>query len=378
MSSDSTITEDTNNIVAFLKKRKPLERIVEFPKIPVLYFEAMGAGYEKNVYAEKLGIKYAPVGVIFLEKNYEGWLDLTSKVIVTDPVLISQISKDADEYQAKSREYLSGVCKSSDDTFSVSELRNAINKINEISSAMYYRYIFFTDELFNISDEKIIINLQETRLRLDDFVTNYLFKAYDKVFHLLIDKFSFPREIIERATTSEIFELLEKNEIDEFRYLVERPIAFIFIEGQKTVLFGNDAMEVINFLRSQGAEEPNTVKAKRESIIEGKVGNKGQAIGRVIILRAEDYYNKEKIKSLNREKQYILVTPMTTPKLVPYVKNALGFVTDEGGITCHAAIVSRELGIPCIIGTKIATKVLKDGDLVEVDADNGVVKILNK
>jgi len=53
-------------------------------------------------------------------------------------------------------------------------------------------------------------------------------------------------------------------------------------------------------------------------------------------------------------------------------------VTDEGGITCHAAIISRELKKPCIIGTKIATKVLKDGDLVEVDADKGIVKILKK
>lgn len=51
---------------------------------------------------------------------------------------------------------------------------------------------------------------------------------------------------------------------------------------------------------------------------------------------------------------------------------------DEGGIACHAAIVSRELGIPCIIGTKIATKVLKDGDLVEVDANKGAVKILKR
>jgi pyruvate,water dikinase len=51
-------------------------------------------------------------------------------------------------------------------------------------------------------------------------------------------------------------------------------------------------------------------------------------------------------------------------------------VTDEGGVTCHAAIVAREMKKPCIIGTKIATKVLKDGDLVEVDANKGVVKIL--
>jgi len=51
-------------------------------------------------------------------------------------------------------------------------------------------------------------------------------------------------------------------------------------------------------------------------------------------------------------------------------------VTDEGGITCHAAIIARELGKPCIVGTKIASEVLKNGDVVAVDADVGVVKII--
>jgi pyruvate,water dikinase len=67
---------------------------------------------------------------------------------------------------------------------------------------------------------------------------------------------------------------------------------------------------------------------------------------------------------------------MTTPDFVPAMRKAVAIITDEGGITCHAAIVSRELGKPCIIGTKIATKALKDGDVVEVDADNGVVRII--
>mgnify|MGYP001576008055 CR=1 FL=1 len=70
----------------------------------------------------------------------------------------------------------------------------------------------------------------------------------------------------------------------------------------------------------------------------------------------------------------VLVTSMTRPEFVPLMKRAGAVVTNEGGITCHAAIVSRELNIPCIIGTKIATQVLKDGDLVEVDADNGIVR----
>ena len=74
------------------------------------------------------------------------------------------------------------------------------------------------------------------------------------------------------------------------------------------------------------------------------------------------------------EKGDVLVSSMTRPELVPAMKKALAVVTDEGGMTCHAAIVSRELGIPCVVGTKIATKAFKDGDFVEVNANHGVVR----
>ena len=84
--------------------------------------------------------------------------------------------------------------------------------------------------------------------------------------------------------------------------------------------------------------------------------------------------NKDMFGKLNDGE--ILVTGMTTPDFLPVMKKSAGFITDEGGITCHAAIIARELKKPCIIGTKIATKVLKDGDLVEVDAEQGIVKII--
>jgi phosphohistidine swiveling domain-containing protein len=73
----------------------------------------------------------------------------------------------------------------------------------------------------------------------------------------------------------------------------------------------------------------------------------------------------------------ILVAPMTAPEYLPAMKRACAIVTDEGGITCHAAIVSRELQIPCVIGVKIATRVLQDGDEVEVDAEKGIVRLLS-
>ncbi|MEK7619083.1 MAG: PEP-utilizing enzyme [Patescibacteria group bacterium] len=70
----------------------------------------------------------------------------------------------------------------------------------------------------------------------------------------------------------------------------------------------------------------------------------------------------------------VLVAPMTTPEYIFAMKRSCAIITDTGGLTSHAAIVSRELGIPCIVGTKIATKVLKDGDRVEVDAEKGIVR----
>ena len=73
----------------------------------------------------------------------------------------------------------------------------------------------------------------------------------------------------------------------------------------------------------------------------------------------------------------ILVTGMTRPEFLPVMKKALAFITDAGGILSHAAIVARELKKPCIIGTHIATRLLKNGDLVEVDANNGVIKKLS-
>lgn len=72
----------------------------------------------------------------------------------------------------------------------------------------------------------------------------------------------------------------------------------------------------------------------------------------------------------------ILVSQATTPAIVPAMKKAGAIVTNTGGLTCHAAIVARELKKPCVVGTKIATKVFKDGDLVEVDAEKGIVKKL--
>ena len=80
-------------------------------------------------------------------------------------------------------------------------------------------------------------------------------------------------------------------------------------------------------------------------------------------------------KDFNKLKEgEILVTTMTSVDFIAVMERASAFVTNEGGITSHASIIAREMNKPCVIGTKVATKVFKDGDKVEVDANKGIIK----
>jgi len=110
---------------------------------------------------------------------------------------------------------------------------------------------------------------------------------------------------------------------------------------------------------------------KKYKLIKGLAGYKGTVTGKVFYVKNPD--KPPKIKN-NR----ILVTSLTSPKLINHIKKSKAVVTDEGGLLSHAAIICRELNTPCVIGTKIATQVLKDGVKVEVDANKGVVTKLKK
>ncbi len=100
--------------------------------------------------------------------------------------------------------------------------------------------------------------------------------------------------------------------------------------------------------------------------VRGVCGSPGQARGRVVVVLT----NRDLPKVRPGD---IMVIPMTRPDFVSVVRRAAAVVTDEGGVICHAAIIARELGIPCVVATKIGTKVFTEGELVLVDADKGVV-----
>lgn len=142
------------------------------------------------------------------------------------------------------------------------------------------------------------------------------------------------------------------------------------------VLFWYENKKLLKFNELEAESKLKYISDRLPKVVEtsefkGAVAYQGKVQGLVSVIL--DIKEASKFNSGE-----ILVTRMTDPSYVGLMKNSSAIITDIGGITCHASIVSRELRKPCIIGTKIATKVLKDGDLVEVNANEGIVKILNK
>lgn len=112
--------------------------------------------------------------------------------------------------------------------------------------------------------------------------------------------------------------------------------------------------------------ETTAAPAPGDALIAGLGASPGIAHGNVRVLRSPD-------EGANLVAGEILVAAMTSPDWVPTIRRAAALVTDSGGVTSHAAIVSRELRIPCVVGTRTATRVLRDGELVTVDGAKGRV-----
>jgi phosphohistidine swiveling domain-containing protein len=142
--------------------------------------------------------------------------------------------------------------------------------------------------------------------------------------------------------------------------------AILSVGDSYEFFFGKDVVEAL--AETEGLAKKEVVQ---EQVIKGTIAFKGKVTGVArIILTQED--------SKNLKDGEVLVASMTTPAYIDAMRRAGAFVTDEGGSLCHAAIVAREFKKPCIVGTKSATDMIKDGDLVEVDAETGVVTMLKR
>jgi phosphohistidine swiveling domain-containing protein len=233
--------------------------------------------------------------------------------------------------------------------------------------------IEFTEKAFTYKEKNKNIgkNLEITMKSKDvvrSFMNMVLFEknSYLSIlFKILSKQFAVNYKILENLTQKEIFALY-KSELKNPGLILKRQNALVSIWNKNQPILGANAIKIIkNFKQS----------SSKTNRVEGQIANKGKVSGRVKIIPV-NYGNMQKInKEIGKMKKGdVLIAETTAPELILACQKASAIITDLGGLMSHAAIISRELKIPCIVGTKSATKVFKDGDLVEVDANNGIVR----
>jgi len=199
---------------------------------------------------------------------------------------------------------------------------------------------------------------------------DYLLSIYEFVFMKFFKEIAKRKNIsldqAQRLTVDETIAVFEGKTIDVAELNERRKAALIIqFKEEQLVLSGKEAEKLHKKIIKDVAPK------KFSGVLEGQTGYPGLVKGKARLI-----HHITHLEQLNEDE--ILVTAATNPAFVISMKRAAAIVTDEGGITCHAAIISRELKKPCVVGTKYAMQFLKTGDLLEVDAANGKVKKLNK
>lgn len=183
----------------------------------------------------------------------------------------------------------------------------------------------------------------------------------------LFKKHHIPTRYAHLIGFTEFMDLMEFGIKPPLNVLKARSKGYVTIKGK--IYTGKDFAEL---LKKHGYVYSSKKVDQNIKSLEGLVAySSGITKGQVSLV-----FNIQDMKKFVKGK--IMVSPETSPVFLPAMKKAKAIITDEGGITSHASIASREFKIPCIVATKIATKVLKDGDQVEVDADKGTVKKIIK
>ncbi len=256
-------------------------------------------------------------------------------------------------YASLSEEIKSGLPEPKEKNFSLLFSNNAEEIIRKLPADML--------DLINLFKE-----IGKRRFAMHNLYV-YYFERMKILFKEISKRVNLNELEVANCTYSEIKELLVGKGLSEaeVKDIKKRLRYYRFI-------YHEDFFEVIT--EAQTKEEKISKDIK---LLKGQPANPGKAVGPAkVILEKLDHLDPKELEKVKEGD--ILVASSTCPDMLPAMKKAAAFVTDVGGILSHAAIVSREFNVPCVVGTKIATKVLEDGDVVEIDADKGVVRIISR
>lgn len=228
---------------------------------------------------------------------------------------------------------------------------------------------------FNNKEKQIFYALEMASYIKDlrNVTDDYTYYCFSNFYNEISKRTGLAKKDIQFLWDDELNELIMDKRKISAKYMQKKrefcaAIAAPASVGAKQYYLGDSARDYYKFV-SKRSNKPQNISS--QDIIKGTIASVGKATGIVKII-----HSVAGVKKVKRGD--ILVTSMTSPKYMSAILNSSAIITDEGGLTCHAAIIARELKKPCIIGTKIATQVLKDGDLVEVDANQGIVKVLKR
>ncbi|MEX0934105.1 MAG: PEP-utilizing enzyme, partial [Candidatus Paceibacterota bacterium] len=259
-----------------------------------------------------------------------------------------------------------------------SEIQKFLNSLSHLFHFYRRTEFFATDDAYQFS-----LNDKTTRENLKEFeyIKNsgreYLNKLYfgsesylTKILGILAKQFNLTDEILRLYSKRDILDLFDNQIVPEQTIEVRR-LAYVMVgkDGKLNYIDGKEAETIVSKFEVAQHEFYREIK--------GKTANNGVVRGSAKIIIA-DYGNFDGLKKImeTMNKGDILIAETTSPELMPACSKASAIVTNQGGMMSHAAIVSREMDIPCIVGTSNATDLIKDGDLIEVDGDNGVVRII--
>ena len=370
-----------------------------FQKIEEYVLEKFGKKFDERVVRDiystlTLSDELDPLGIEELE-----WLKIVEIVKKNLPnkkkiskqglseEIINKIKKHSDNYLYLGTEqdidwdfdyYLKLLNKelSSDVSNKIKEIKLKKQELKEKKKDLIQKYNL-DREIIDICDNLAMIGV--TRLGLRFAWTEIIF-AYLEVLKEIGKRKVNPlltQDTVGQFKVSELEEIIFNNNSISKKEIENRKNAYLF--------YVKNLFEPNNKLDFEFYSGQETIEKKQELIPEqeldvrefkGKIACKGMVHGKV---RLFTWIEEDLTKKMDEMKiGEILVAGQTRPFLMPAIRKAGAIITDEGGITCHAAIISRELKVPCVIGTKYATQVLKDGDLVEVDANEGIVRIIKK
>jgi phosphohistidine swiveling domain-containing protein len=349
-----------------------------------LTFEGQGMTYIYEIalhkhYLPPVSVSVVTKGVVQEFMALKSLEAMDEKGLHTKPEDIQNGIQEMDAAIASARKEMEQILSAPLDAQSIKE---AFKLSARIAKAYYFFDPHFWNSLYELSKtdataKKSVDLVQEYKnVAREYFNEVYFGNGYiPRLIQKMSDVSEVSVEDLFQYSEDELCELMEGTKVAD-KIIAERKELFVMIkdgDSKRAILSKEDGMHFVESFFA-GVE-----KAKVTTAFHGKSAHTtGKKVRGQVCLITRDYTDEARMQKEMEamQKGDILVTQTTDPEMMPALRKAAAAVTDIGGMLSHTAITARELNIPCIVDTKIATQVLKNGDLVEVDADTGTVTLV--